>query len=95
MVEQLIHSRLLNATKLLASDTALLREDLIAKKIDDLRKIMSSLSVCLAPPVRRKSSIGLLEWHIHNLSEEDDVKDVIATIQASKKVKCVLRVTRS
>ena len=55
---------LLNATKLSASDTALLREHLIVKKIDELRKIMSSLSVRLAPPVRRKLSIGLLEWHI-------------------------------
>jgi len=55
MVEQTI--RLLKAMGLSDSDIALLREDLIVKKIDELRKIASSLSVCLTGSTRKKDIV--------------------------------------
>ena len=57
MEQQPIHFRLLKATELSASDTALLREDLIVKKIDELRKIVSSLSVRLTGSTRKKDIV--------------------------------------
>ena len=78
-MEQPIHSRLLNAMKLSASHTALLREDLNVKKINELRKIMCSLSVCLSGSKEIVDRIvGMVQIGAdHNLSEEDDVEDVI------------------
>ena len=58
MAEQPIHSRLLKATELSASDIALLREDLIVKKIDELRKITSSLKVCLTGSTSKKEIVN-------------------------------------
>ena len=57
MVEQTIHFRLLNSTELSDSNIALLREDLIVKKIDELRKIVSSLSVRLTGSTRKKDIV--------------------------------------
>ena len=57
MAEQTIHFRLLKATELSDCDIALLREDLIVKKIDELRKIVSSLSVRLTGSTRKKDIV--------------------------------------
>ena len=83
MTQQPTHSRLLKATELSSSDTALLRQDLIVKKIDELRKIMSCLSVCLTGSTRKKEIMDRIAGMaqigaVHNPSEEDDAEDVTA-----------------
>jgi len=83
MEQQPIHFRLLKATELSASDTALLRKDLIVNKIDKLRKITSSQSVCLIGSTCKKEIFdriaGMAQIEaVHNPSEEDDAEDVIA-----------------
>ena len=83
MAQQPIYSHLLKATKLSASNTALLREDLIVKKIGELQKIMSCPSVCLTGSTRKKEIVDRVDGiaqigAVHNPSEEDDAEDVIA-----------------
>ena len=76
MAEQTIHFRLLKATELSDSNTALLREDLIVKKIDDLQKITSSLSVHLTGSTRKKDIVdrivGIAQIGAVRIPSEED-----------------------
>ena len=56
-LDQSIHSRLLKGNDLSDSDIAVLRNGLVVKKIDELRKIVSSLSVHLTGSTRKKDIV--------------------------------------
>ena len=64
MVEHPIHSC---SMELSASNIVLLREDLIVKKINELQKITSSLSVCLTGSTHKKDivdkNVGMVQIH--------------------------------
>ena len=96
MVEQTIHFRLLNSTELSDSNIALLREDLIVKKIDELRKIASSLSVRLTGSTHKKDIVdrivGMAQIGVVRIpSEEDNAEDVIAISYLAEEVRLLLK----
>jgi len=96
MAEQTIHFCLLKATELSDSDIALLREDLIVKKTDELRNIASSLSVRLTGSTRKKDIVdrivGMAQIGAVCIpSEEDNAEDVIAILYLTEEVRSFLK----
>ena len=95
-LDQSIHSRLLKGNELSDSDIAVLRDDLVVKKIDELRKVTSSLSVCLTGSTRKKDIVdrivGMAQiGAVCDSSGEENGEDVIAISYLTEEVKSFLK----
>ena len=96
MADQSINSRLLKGKELSDSDIAVLRDDLLVRKIDDLRKIASIVSVRPTGSTRKKDImdriIGMAQiGALHDSSGEDNGEDVIAISYLTEEVKSFLK----
>ena len=95
-LDQSIHSRLLKGNELSDSDIAVLRDDLVVKKIDELRKIVSSLSVHLTGSTHKKDIVdrivGMAQiGAVCDSSGEENGEDVIAISYLTEEVKSFLK----
>ena len=96
MADQSIISRLLKGKELSDSNITVLRDDLLVRKIDDLRKIASSVSVRYTGSTRKKDIvdriIGMAQiGALRDSSGEDSGEDMTAISYLTEEVKSFLK----